>query len=833
MKSKFFRPVVFLSVVIWKIAFNAFACGPDFPNNLLDAGDKAVLQPPVANFQRELERMKLISTQWRAVTLEAGQTFGDQSVATEMTDLAAALKRGKISREQAIVIMQSHLAERMKLNVFIVAQKQWENSASWVSDENGYHPVANTNPPPTLPNIAVTPGLPNEFALYFRGAITWQADQRWLSNETLDQLLRLPPAERHYKSTWAAFMLGKYHAELTNDWDDRAALNYFAQVRTLATNGFADSPGLAAASLGEAARIYLRRDDNLQAIELYLEQFAAGDASAVESLRIAAARALAETNGAAASLKKLALNPRSRRVVTAYLISRNPCREFDGASVPETKLFFGLATTWIEAVEAAGVKDVESASQFALAAYQAGQVEFAQRWINRAGGEPVAQWLQAKLFMRAGKISAAAVLLAKLSRKFPQELPGTDATRSFAENLSVSINDYYPERIAIGRQALGELGALRLARREYAEALDALLRSGYWMDAAYVAERVLTADELKSYVDRNWPATGIRSAIQPAENCENWFSPIDVRVRIRFLLARKLARSERYAEARSYFPAPWQSQLDAFRKKLNDSRDEKFPARQRAFTLLAASFQMRTNGMELFGTELQPDWFIEQGNFQWGVTWQDRATNHIGDHINVASDEEIGRAVRNGVEPESRWHYRELAWQLRSQAADLAWTAAQAMPDNEDDTARFLCIAGTWIKKLDPESADKFYKALVNRCRKTAIGAQADRMRWFPVLDENGNPKPWPPSKTNEVPSAHNDQTVMTNGVGTIYYSEPHAGTTYVVHSGDSLVSIAREAGVRLKAIFELNTNLDSKHIRIGQLIFIPKSEPATANSPP
>jgi hypothetical protein len=27
----------------------------------------------------------------------------------------------------------------------------------------------------------------------------------------------------------------------------------------------------------------------------------------------------------------------------------------------------------------------------------------------------------------------------------------------------------------------------------------------YWMDAAYVAERILTVDELKAYVDRNWP----------------------------------------------------------------------------------------------------------------------------------------------------------------------------------------------------------------------------------------------------------------------------------------------------------------------------------------
>ena len=41
-----------------------------------------------------------------------------------MTDLAAALKREKISSEQATVIMQAHLAERMKLNAFLKAQDE-------------------------------------------------------------------------------------------------------------------------------------------------------------------------------------------------------------------------------------------------------------------------------------------------------------------------------------------------------------------------------------------------------------------------------------------------------------------------------------------------------------------------------------------------------------------------------------------------------------------------------------------------------------------------------------------------------------------------------------
>jgi hypothetical protein len=100
-----------------------------------------------------------------------------------------------------------------------------------------------------------------------------------------------------------------------------------------------------------------------------------------------------------------------------------------------------------------------------------------------------------------------------------------------------------------------------------------------------------------------------------------------------------------------------------------------------------------------------------------------------------ASEDELRRASVPAADPDERFHYRFLA-------AAMAWQAALLMPDNSDATARVLCEAGNWIKYRDPQRADVFYKALVRRCRKTAIGDQADKMRWFPVLDASGNPIP-------------------------------------------------------------------------------------------
>src|SRR5262245_18541146 len=101
------------------------------------------------------------------------------------------------------------------------------------------------------------------------------------------------------------------------------------------------------------------------------------------------------------------------------------------------------------------------------------------------------------------------MLLTKVCRSFPLEQPGTNAPARFADNLFVADHETVEDQIRASQQDLGELGVLRLARREYTQALAALLRSGFWMDAAYVAERVLTADELKTYVDRTWALVSV------------------------------------------------------------------------------------------------------------------------------------------------------------------------------------------------------------------------------------------------------------------------------------------------------------------------------------
>jgi hypothetical protein len=148
-----------------------------------------------------------------------------------------------------------------------------------------------------------------------------------------------------------------------------------------------------------------------------------------------------------------------------------------------------------------------------------------------------------------------------------------------------------------------------------------------------------------------------------------------------------------------------------------------------------------------------------------------------------------------------------------------------------------LCTAGTWLKVRDAETADLFYKALVRRCRNTAIGEQADRMRWFPALDADGNPIPCRPrleSITPPEPPAENEMAAETDMVSEGF---PTPGRAYVIHSGDSLAEIVNAVAalggtVTGEEILAANPGLEAARLRIGQRILIPTPSSESAPVP-
>jgi hypothetical protein len=234
-----------------------------------------------------------------------------------------------------------------------------------------------------------------------------------------------------------------------------------------------------------------------------------------------------------------------------------------------------------------------------------------------------------------------------------------------------------------------------------------------------VAERVLTADELKSYVDK-LPKQAPLKDWEPG-----WSpgSPDQVPHALRHLLGRRLIREGRAAEAVAYFPEALKLRARTLVSELKKAEDEKLSGTDRARAGFRAACLTRNSGVELVATEGEPDWAEHGGAFGMGSLADLRRDQTLF----APSPDELARAERHKAQPNQRYHYRY-------RAADLAWDAAQLLPSGEEK-AGVLATAGNWIENQDPKAADRFYKALVRCCGKTDLGHLADEKRWFPEAD--------------------------------------------------------------------------------------------------
>lgn len=530
---------------------------------------------------------------------------------------------------------------------------------------------------------AVPAGLPPEFRLYLAGVLALRSDDPAAAADQFAALLALPPEQRRLKSVAAAYMLGVLDHR---DADRQEPSPRFAQTRELSAAGFEDPDGLAAASFGQEARFHYLHQDYVPAIHLYLRQHASGDPTAAGSLS-RCARGILQTTDAWV-LTDAAADPVVRRLVSSRLLQF----DFTGYHAEQNR---ATARRWINTLLRADMHEQAEATTLALLAYETGDHALAADACKVAPADDVTnRWIRAKLALRDGDVATAAGLLADLVRDpalddyFVDQPDGRSAVRG-------------PDAVA------GELATLRLAGSDFNEALGLFLAGDWWEDAAYVAERILRVDELQAFL-RTDP-TGVSD--------ENM-------ARLRHLLARRLFRAGRLDEARTWFPPVVQIQSDRHRAALARGRDAALPAADRAAALMSAARLLREHGLELAGTELAPDHAIWDGDFEAGITIEQRIA--LAGPATPGA-EEIARANHSEPEPALRFHYRH-------RAADLAWEASQLMPDNSPELVATLMEAGGWLKGRTPQAADRFYKALVTRCPKTETGRSALALHWFPAL---------------------------------------------------------------------------------------------------
>jgi len=711
----FKRSWIVAAVVAGLAGAVAWACGPMFPNQLLDHRGDTLKAVPQNSFAFEATHL-LVATDKLAVEepslYDDGGQHKDDAAQAKSLDISIA-QLGRVDTLRALD----------------------DGDAAYAQGSD----------------------LPEDLRAYTAGAVDYARGHEDKASLRFEQVLALPPAQATLRGVWAAYMLGRIHAanaaSASNDAtvfsrERAAAAKVFQLTRTRAVEGALDSQGLAVSSFGEEARLYLYGHgtqcnwndlygvadannsedgdathtqganaacgdgvpaaDLKRAITLYAAQAGHGSNVGVQSLVAIADYAMRHPQ----RMAELIDNPVSQRLLVAYALARmgGSSEETPAGSAPKPDQ---PLLALVQAIEQRGMDKLEGADRLAALAYQTGRYELAAKLVDKSSG-PLAEWVRAKLALQKGDLAAASASYAAAAKAFPKAGDAQAAIEPSNANLIT-----------------GEQGVLALARGEYVEAMGHLYDAavavggdgnvydwdlettsyGYGNDAMYIAERVLTVDELKSFVDARAPATPLTSKSPSSDDAYRYRSPIADS--LRWVLARRLMRSGRYGDALPYFPADndWRFgtygddgklQVQSFRtpalsyaKALHDS-EHAWTDIGKAQALYAAAVIAREHGMQILGYEQGPDYTDSEGSYQGGSGQTPQSLQQA-----YVTEGERQRYAASEAKPNYRFHYRYIA-------ADQANRAADLLPPRSQAFAAVLCQATGWMMEGPPDYEDHY-----------------------------------------------------------------------------------------------------------------------------
>ncbi|MFM0244931.1 hypothetical protein [Paraburkholderia sediminicola] len=783
------------------------ACGPFFPLQLLDNRAGTLSGTPNNSFAYEASHLVTPADHLQApeaASVPAGQQPVDpaQAVLAGLSpeQIATLAAMAKAADGDAAYAMGAGVPEAQRLYAaadvdFGHALAVCTSTASAASDA----PASEANA--TAANAAASSSPPAidaaSTADTLRSACAPREPLLSRAATRLDAILALPGSTGAPRAVAAATELAAIaQARADNCTGDAcAALTAalpaaYAKPRTLAANGAPDPEGLAVASFGDEALTFLHNKEsgkqcdyrsflnstpcaaaivpaNLkQAINLYAQQAARGGNSGLQSMRFIAAWTLADK----ARVASLIDDPVAQRLLVAYALAREgdivkdqPASAFeyyggydnsygttgyaDAARGDKGIKSNPALVSLVEAIQQRGIDHVAGADRLAALAYRVGRYDFASALVAREHSA-LASWVTAKLALRRGDTAAALQAYAQASKGFP-----------------VSDSSVEPA----GAQLIkGEQAVLTLSRGQYVEALgylfdaasrrdnaggydDSVSDVAYGSDMAYIAERVLTTDELKHFVDSRVPASALPPTPSPDAGADAYYALHQTTAdTLRYLLARRLVRDGRIDEALPYFPADDDPRYSTFsweggqttRKQLQlrklardyaaalDEAQHAWTRTNRARGWFDAATLAKQSGMELMGYEQGPDFHDIDGAFAGGSG----RSGVVSARVDRASDagaasaaaipgtpaaraevdlagpfvtaDEKHRYATSESKPLTRFHYREIA-------ADYIVKAADGLPPRSQAFAAVLCRGTGWMHNDDPARARGFYQRYV------------------------------------------------------------------------------------------------------------------------
>lgn len=403
------------------------------------------------------------------------------------------------------------------------------------------------------------------------------------------------------------------------------------------------------------------------------------------------------------------------------------------------------ARGWLQALAKAGIGPDFAPHRIALLHLQTGDFPGCERILRTLNPrDPLTALIASHCNLRQGGPKSASIrLLADALQAHPPGRRDRYATvRYNGSGLDLDLAD--PQQVA--NRVGAELAALKLSEGDLAEAMRLFYAHGDSFDGAYIAECLLSTDELRRLVDlHGYPDQDFPDQEFYLYYDEPHYSP-------RALLARKLFREDRWDEAARYFPP----ELAAVARRYGELRrlaaQPDTTARARADAHWRAALIIHRHGRALlfcaFGlNKTQPDrsgkfqqrtdrthlehangWHLYEGYFLPYLRQQEKL-NELPQVILRATPEETRRLKAWYAQHIEKPTYSERM--PRYEVFRLGLLAVKDLPDNDLAGALILQTIGNLLKYVDPDAAQPAYRLLVKRFGQTPLGATATKNRWF------------------------------------------------------------------------------------------------------
>ncbi|HCB1498929.1 TPA: hypothetical protein MYO83_001763 [Klebsiella michiganensis] len=635
------------------VAINSHACGPYFPNYLLQNRNANLLYLPEGSF--DLESSRLVPAdprlpQWR-------DTSGDKPAPPSAQDILIKEIRASGSVE--------------------AAEKMAE-------------------------------GLPTASRFYVLGAIAFtQRDSR--ARDYFRQVLTLPTEQQGQWGLKARYslardLMGDYPVRRSesgyplssndnshgNEQELREAFELYQQIIDAVRNGQEDPEQLSLASLGQQGRIKHWQSEPLAAAHLYARQAAQGSPTGRLSLRYTADILSHPENEN--FLQPGIDDPVIQQLLIASFFTRSSNSLYEPEPRPyDEKEIKNYHDALIAKLAQKVNHDMPGSDRLIALAYRNGQYPLVTLLLKNAKENGLTSWVNAKMALRNGDVKAATAWYAKAAASFPvNEVWGPQP-----DNNEIVGDEFVTPVCRIN----AEQAILALNRNDYLEAMRLMYKAkdSYWPDLAQIAERVLTVKELIAFVDKYVPAPNPPLLNQP-ENTARYGAD----VRLRTLLARRLMREGQYQKALTYFAIPEDRKRALSFINTVPKKGQKIATAQAWWQ---AALVLRNQGMWLTGYEMAPDFALFDG-------WYSSPYYDWGPEENPATKSWISAGEQYRVQlsqPKQDNHFMHYRWQ----AVKLAEKAADLLPRKSQAYAAVLCNATGWIWAQDPQSARRLYKRYV------------------------------------------------------------------------------------------------------------------------